>query len=81
MSKDRSSILDHEEILELRGAVLSARLGESRRALLAHISVELVASLSVASSPGEQVLMDLTALSSAGELADGSVPLRAWLSN
>ncbi len=73
--------LDHEGILELRRAVISACLGESRRALLAHISAELVASLPVAAAPGEQVLMDIDALDRIGELTDGSVPLAVWLRN
>lgn len=77
-SEDR---LDHEGILDLRRAVISARLGESRSALLAHVSAELVASLPVAAAPGEQVLMDIDALNRVGALTDGSVPLAAWLRN
>ena len=71
--------LSHEEILELQRAVVEAHLGGSRDPLLAGISPAFTASLPSARAPGEQVLTDLAALNSAGELADGSVPLKIWL--
>ncbi|WP_437968944.1 Clp protease N-terminal domain-containing protein [Sorangium sp. So ce260] len=74
-------LLSHDAILELRSAVISAGLTESRRALLAGISPELVASLPDAAAPGAQVLTDLDALRTTGALADGSVPLATWLQN
>jgi hypothetical protein len=74
-------ILHHDDILQLRAAVLSARLGDSRLGLVAGISPEFVATLPVANGPGEQVLTDLDALNSAGALLDGSVPLQTWLAN
>ena len=73
--------LDQGEMLELRAAVISARLTGSRLALLAHVLPEFIATLPVAPAPGEQVLMDLDALNTAGELTNGSVPLFIWLSN
>ena len=81
MSKNRSSILDHEEILKLRAAVISARLSGGRGGLVAGIPAEFVASLPDAKAAGEQVLTDLDALNTAGALANGSVPLVIWLSN
>ncbi|WP_437815467.1 hypothetical protein [Sorangium sp. So ce1078] len=74
-------LMSHDAILELRSAVISAGLTESRRALLAGISAELVASLPDAAAPGAQVLTDLSALRTTGALADGSVPLATWLQN
>lgn len=73
--------LDHDEILRLQAAIVSAHLSGSRPALLAHISAEFAATLPAAPFPGEQVIMDLAALNAAGELVDGSVPLAIWLKN
>lgn len=74
-------LVSHDEILELRSAVISAGLMESRRALLAGISLELVAGLPDAAALGAQVLTDLDALRTTGALASGSVPLLVWLQN
>jgi hypothetical protein len=79
-SKDAGA-LSHDEILELRGAVISARLARRRDALLAHLPPEFTDSLPVAGIPGDQILMDLVALHAAGELIDGSLPLAIWLKN
>jgi Effector-associated domain 5 len=81
MSKDRSSLLNHHEILDLQRAVVSAHLGGSRQGLLAGMPANFVASLPDAKAPGEQVLTDLDVINSAGELGNGSVPLLTWLSN
>jgi hypothetical protein len=45
------------------------------------IPEDFVASLSVGAAPGEQLLSDLDALNDVGTLADGSIPLEAWLTN
>jgi hypothetical protein len=74
-------ILNHDEILRLRAAIISARLGNSRTALLAGIDAALIASLPNASAPGDHILTDLDALNEAGTLREGSVPLVTWLSN
>ncbi|WP_437660621.1 hypothetical protein [Sorangium sp. So ce1182] len=74
-------ILSHDEILELHAAVVSARLSGSRTALLVGLDPALVAGLSEAVAPGEQVLTDLDALNAAGELQDGTVPVAIWLKN
>lgn len=61
---------------------MSARLSDSRSALLTGLHPGFVACLSVvAGAPGEQLLTDLDALSVAEKLADGSVPLANWLKN
>jgi hypothetical protein len=62
-------LVSHDEILGLRSAVISAGLTESRRALLAGISADFVASLPDAAAPGAQVLTDLDALRTTGALA------------
>lgn len=74
-------LLRHEDILSLRAAAVSAGLTGSRGALLACVPADVVASLPVASIPGEQVLMDLDALNTMSVLADGCVPLLVWLAN
>jgi hypothetical protein len=57
-------LLSHDEILVVRAAVISARLSESRAALLAGLPVELVASIARTAAPGEQILIDLDTSSS-----------------
>src|SRR5262249_39876230 len=74
-------LLPHEEILRLHGAVVSARLVERRAALLAGLAPELVAGLPITATPGDQILLDLDSLNTAGILADGSAPLSVWLAN
>ena len=41
----------------------------------------LVASLPISNNMSAQILMDLDALNRMGQLADGSVPIVAWLKN
>jgi len=74
-------LLSLEDLHALHAAAVGARLAESRATLLAGIDAVFIASLPVRSSPSEQVLSDLDALSQTGALADGSVPLLAWLQN
>jgi nucleoside phosphorylase len=74
-------LVSHDEILKLRAAVISARLTESRAALLTGVDPDFVAALPNATTPGDQVLRDLDTLNVAGSLTDGSVPLAIWLSN
>lgn len=76
-----TNLLRHDEILQVRAAVISARLSESRASLLAGLPVEFVASLAHAAAPGEQVLVDLDVMNTVGALVDGSIPLITWLSN
>jgi tetratricopeptide (TPR) repeat protein len=72
-------ILSHDEILILWEAAIGSGLAESRAALLVGISPALVQSLPHAPTAGAQILRDLDEMNNAGALADGSVPLVAWL--
>lgn len=74
-------MLRHEDILALRRAIVQVRLEGSRRSLLAGLPPDFVATLPTTGVPGEQTLCDLDSLSSAGTLADGTVPLLMWLQN
>jgi hypothetical protein len=76
-----TGILGHQEILELHAAVMSAGMSEMRTGLLAHVDSDFAASLRVTAAPAEQVLIDLSMMNTAGNLANGTVPLEAWLSN
>jgi serine/threonine protein kinase len=72
-------LLNHDDILNLHAAVLSARLVESRHALLSGIRERFVAGLPHAVAPSEQILRDLDVLNAAGTLTGGTVPLAIWL--
>ena len=74
-------ILTHDEILELRAAIVSAQLVASRDALLVGIDLGIVAGLPTAANPSDHLLSNLGALNEAKALADGTVPLVAWLRN
>lgn len=73
--------VSQNELLELREAIISAGLSESRQALLATIASDFVAGLPVVKRPGEQILSDLDVLSTTGKLTDGSIPIVIWLKN
>lgn len=73
--------LNHDEILKVHAAVVSAQLVGSRDALLVGIDGRLVAGLPSAATPSDQILRDLDTLNSASVLADGSMPLATWLAN
>jgi endonuclease G len=73
--------LSHEEVLQLRDALVAAGFSTSRRALFVGIDTNFVASLPVASSPGEQLLVDLDSLNRVGALRDGTTPMLTWLRN
>jgi serine/threonine-protein kinase len=75
------SMLDRDEILTLRDAVIRAQLAHSRRALFSGVAPEFIAGLDVSATPGEQVLLDLNAMNAAGLLPNGSAPLLLWLEN
>ncbi len=75
------SLLSQDEILGLHAASVSGGLLDKRAALLAGIAPSFAGTLEHAQSPGEQILLDLYAMSRAGELTDGSLPLAAWLEN
>jgi hypothetical protein len=75
------STLIQNELRNLHAAVIQARLGESRASLFAGVDPQFVAGLARASIPGEQLLLDLDALNSAGILENGSMPLAIWLDN
>src|SRR5690242_13773946 len=75
------NLLSHDEILELHAAVISARLVESRAALLAGVDGGFVAGLPHGASPSDQILRDLDTMNAAGTLADDTVPLDVWLKN
>jgi hypothetical protein len=74
-------ILDSKVILTLHKAALAASLASSREALLVRIDRRFVHGLGRASSPRDQLLVDLNELNNAGELDDGTVPLAQWLEN
>jgi len=74
-------ILDHDEILKLHRAVISAQIVASRSTLLVGIDDHVVAGLPYAANPSDQILEDLHAMNETGALADGSVPLATWLQN
>jgi SAM-dependent methyltransferase len=74
-------ILSLDEVHELRSAVITADLTNSRNALLVGIPSDFVASLPREAKAGEQVLRDLDALNTAGALADRSMPILTWLTN
>lgn len=74
-------LLSHDEISKLHAAIVSARLADSRDALLAGVERSFVAGLPHASTPSAQILGDLGALNDTEKLTDGSVPLAVWLAN
>jgi hypothetical protein len=61
--------------------VVSAGLVASRGPLLVGIDPLVVAGIRAAASPGEQIRVDLEALSVAETMANGAAPLRVWLAN
>jgi len=71
----------HKRILDLHNTALSAGLASRRAGLLTGLPQSVIASLPAASTPSEQLLSDLGALSDAAELTDGTVPLIIWLTN
>src|SRR5262245_26834797 len=75
------ALLSHEHIQQIHAAVVEARLSESREALLTGMDPHFSSTLEASPAPGEQILRDLDAINHAGELSDGSVPLRIWLTN
>jgi hypothetical protein len=75
------SILDHASILNVHKAALRAGLMGSRDALLAGIDRRFVYRITRASSPSDQLLIDLDELNDAEVLDDGTVPLAQWLQN
>jgi len=74
-------ILNHDQIRELRQAVISANLARSRPAFLTGINETFKATLPDEPAPGDQFLADLNVLNTTGFLEDGSVPLEVWLGN
>src|SRR5438045_136275 len=77
----RAVELTHDDLLVLHGAVVEAGLADARAALLVGINRATVASLPISTSLSAQILMDLDELNRMGQLADGSVPIVAWLKN
>ena len=73
--------LSHDMILAIHSAAIQAGLTGSRSALLSGIDARFVAGLNSTANLSGQVLEDLNALNSAGQLADGSKPLVTWLLN
>ena len=74
-------IFGHERIVRLHGAALSARLMDSRDALLAGLPPPIIAALSHAGSAADQLLRDLDALNTMGNLVNGANPIVTWLRN
>lgn len=75
------ALLSHDDILKLHAAVVSAQLAASREVLLVGIDPGIVVGLPTAANRSDQILHDLGALNEARELADGTIPLAAWLRN
>lgn len=73
--------LEHQQVLDVHAAALQVGLAQSRTAMLSGINLGFVAGLTIASSPGAQLLQDLQELNRVGALADGTVPLKIWLKN
>jgi len=71
--------LSDEEVRLVRDVVL--QIGLDREALLSGIEPLFRSSIPAASTPGQQVFVDVHHMRQAGTLADGSVPLRVWLEN
>lgn len=74
-------ILSHEQILKLHAAAVAGGLAARRPALLALIDAAFVASMPLTSTTGDQLLVDLHTMNDVDALADGTVPLEAWLAN
>lgn len=67
------------DINEVAAAIINGGLARSRGALLAGLPPDVVAGLSDAGSPSEQVYQDLGALQNMGQILDGSRPLAKYL--
>jgi len=76
-----TSILRHDQILELHATVIAVGLAQHRNALLAGIDAAFMAGLSADGTLSTLILTDLAAMNAAGTLSDGSVPLLCWLQN
>ncbi|EIV90728.1 TIR domain-containing protein [Frankia sp. QA3] len=75
--------LSHDQLYRLARAAEAAGLGfpDRRQLLLDGLPAGFVALMPVNAVPRLQLLADLQRLNSAGELPDGTVPLRVWLDN
>jgi hypothetical protein len=76
-----ASSLQLDELHELHRAAISAGLADRRAALFAGVDPAFVATIPDVETPSAQLLVDLDAMNTAGELTDGSRPVRAWLRN
>jgi Effector-associated domain 5/WD domain, G-beta repeat len=72
--------LSHEDITALHATAVELHLASSRTALLAGIAPAYADSLPTDPSPSKQLSLDLEAMNQVEKLADGTVPLRLWLS-
>jgi Effector-associated domain 5/Effector-associated domain 1 len=73
--------LPHEDITALHDAAMDTGLTASRTSLLGGLDASFKAGLPTHPSPAAQLLSDLHALNDTEALADGTVPLRTWLTN
>jgi hypothetical protein len=73
--------LPPEDITALHSTALLLGLASSRLALLSGVDAAFVAGLPASPNPGAQLYTDIDTLNALEALADGSVPLRAWLGN
>jgi hypothetical protein len=78
---DIVSPLGLDELHELHRAAISAGFADSRAALFAGVAPAFVATIPDVKTPSAQILVDLDAMNTACELADGSSPIAAWLRN
>lgn len=60
---------------------VAIRLGLGREALMAGVNTNFVSGLAIATKLNEQILLDLSALNTAGCLTDQTDPLQLWLKN
>jgi hypothetical protein len=73
--------LSTEDFEAIYGTAVQLGLASARSALIAGVAPSFVAALPHGKNPTEQLALDLHAMNRVERLADGTVPLRVWLSN
>lgn len=72
---------DDEKIRELHAKSIERKLEDERDALMGGISKPFVAGIKKADNLSAQLMLDLRALNSENETADGKIPFEVWLNN
>ena len=75
-----TSLLRADQLREIESAAVKVGLTGERTALLSFLSIGIASSLPVAPSPLGQLVSDLAFLNCIVVAADGSIPLKQWLS-